>query len=641
MQSMLGSDVACSRRALIAIIALAAGLMLVEVTRSGYGNTYYAAGAFAASHSWSALFQNAADLSGYVSLDKGPLPDWLMGLSGRVFGFASFSVMVPNALYGTVTVIVLYDAVRRALGREIALLAALVMALTPVAVLVGRYNTPDALLLMLLVCAAWCLTVAIESGRLRELLLCASCIGLAFNTKMLEAYLVLPAFAIAYLTAGRSSPRRRLAGLAAAAGLMLIVSLAWFTAMMLVPAGDRPYVGDSTDNSWFQLILEGDGVQRVAGHPGAFAGHFDGNLLYLFSSHVAGQISWLLPLALVGLALGLAATWRSRRVSPGFGAYAMWGTWMIVCGAVLSFSAGARHAYYTSILAPAVATLAAAALVMLWRLARSSRLAAFGLAFAVLGTSALSFAVLAHTGDFLSWLRWLVLACGMLAAVAIPAAHAPMRPRRSASALAALVAALAILAGPAAYSLATVARAHTGYDPIAGPVVGRHAPIAAVAHSDALTTATLARSLSLIGAYLLAHRDGARFLVAATDAKVAAPLALATGLPVITVGGFSGVDPAPSAGQLARLVAGGELRYVLIDAARVMPASASQQARSAPAWARRHCSQVPPAAIAPSADEGGSPAGSAIVSTLSLLACGQRPSSPVNSGASAARDPSW
>ncbi len=424
---MRQSAPASSRLAPIAIGALVAGLMLTDVTRSGYGNTYYAEGAFAASHSWNALLMNAADLGGYVSLDKGPLPDWLMGLSGRVLGFTSFSVMIPNALYGIGTVLVLYDAVRRAFDREVAILAALMLALTPVAVLVGRYNTPDALLLFLLVCAAWLLTVAAQSGRLRELLLCACCVGLAFNTKLLEAYLVLPGFALAFLVSGRHTVRRRLGELALAAALTLLVSLAWFVAMTLVPAGDRPYVGDSSKNSWFQLILEGDGLQRVTGNPGAFGRHLGGNLLYLFSSHVAGQIAWLLPLALLGLALGLQSTWRTRRLSFAFGAYLMWGGWAIVGCIVLSVSAGARHAYYTSLLAPAVATLAAAAVVILWRAAPRLWSAAIGLALSVIVTALTSFLVLERSGAFLPWLRWLVLACGVLGGAA--ALRLPRAPR--------------------------------------------------------------------------------------------------------------------------------------------------------------------------------------------------------------------
>jgi 4-amino-4-deoxy-L-arabinose transferase-like glycosyltransferase len=606
---------AWSRPALIAVVALAAALMLLDVTRSGYGNTYYATGALAASHSWSALFNNAADLGGYVSLDKGPLPDWLTGLSGRVFGFGSFSVMVPNALYGIATVVVLHDAARRALGHQIAIVAALVMALTPVAVLVGRYNAPDALLMFLLVCAAWALTVAVESGRLRELFLCAVLVGLAFNTKMLEAYLVLPALALAYLVTARRSLRTRLGELALAAGVTLLVSLLWFASMMLVPAGDRPYVGESSGNSWFSLILEGNGIERVTGSAGAFARKFESNLLYLFSRHVAGQIAWLLPLALVGLVLGLLTTRSSRRNDLAFGAYVLWGTWALVGCVVLSFSAGTRHAYYTSLLAPAVATLAAAALVTLWRSARGSPIAATGLAFAVAATSGVSFAVLSDSADFVPWLRWVVLGCGAVAGAAIlaPHLHAALR-RRAIMALALGAAAVAALGGPAAYSLATATRDHTGYDPIAGPGSTEHTSAGAAGHSEELTPA---QSVAVLTSYLQAHRGHTRFLLAATDAKTADPIAIAARQSVITIGGFSGSDPAPKAGQLERLVSSGELRYVLLDASRVMPTSAAERAISAPTWVERHCSRVPSASVLP---RSGQPTPS-IDSKLTLFEC--------------------
>lgn len=600
-------------------------MMLIDVTRSGYGNSYYATGALAASHSWSALLANAADLGEYVSLDKGPLPDWLMGLSGRVFGFGSFSVMVPDALYGVATVVVLHDAVRRALGREIAIVAALFMALTPVAVLVARYNAPDALLLLLLVCAAWSLTVAAQSRRLRELLLCAVLVGLAFNTKMLEAYLPVPAFALALLLSRPRPLRRRLGELALAGALALLVSLAWFAGMMLVPAGERPYVGDSTGNSWFQLILEGNGIQRVTGNAGAFTRNLDGNLLYLFGSHVAGQIVWLLPLAVVGLALGLLVTRGSRRESFAFGAYAMWGTWTLVGCVVLSVSAGARHAYYTSILAPGVATLAAAALVTLWRSSRASRVAAVGLAIAVAGSAAIGFVLLGDSPEFLPWLRWVVLACGAAAATAILAPHLREALRgRATTTLAAAGAAVAVLAGPASYSVATVTREHTGYSPTAGPAIGAGRPAGAhVAESTAMLG--FAQSLSSLTGYLLAHRDHAHFLVAATDAKTADPIALATGQPVITVGGYTGADPAPTAVQLERLVNAGQLRYVLLDATRVMPATPAARAGSAAAWVDRHCSRVPDAGIAAPGVGGPARLGAQIAPQLTLYACGPSP----------------
>jgi 4-amino-4-deoxy-L-arabinose transferase-like glycosyltransferase len=610
---------AWSRPALIAVIVLAAALMLIDVTRSGYGNSYYAAGALAASHSWSALFNNAADLGGFVSLDKGPLPDWLMGLSGRVFGFGSFSVMVPNALYGLATVVVLHDTVRRALGHEIAIVAALIMALTPVAVLVGRYDAPDALLLLLLVCAAWSLTVAMQSGRVRELLLCAVFVGLAFNTKMLEAYLVAPALAFGYLIAARRSLSRRLLELALAAGVTLLVSLLWFAAMMLVPAGGRPYVGESSENSWFQLILSGNGVERVTGSAGAFGRHLGGNLLYLASGHVAGQIAWLLPLALVGLIVGLVYARRPRRPRLALGSYVLWGSWAIVGAVVLSFSAGTRHAYYTSLLAPALATLAAAALVTLWRAAHGSPLAAGALALSLVGSAAVSFAILAGASGFVPWLRWIVLGSGAVAGAAILAVHLRARFRTRASVALALGAgAVASLAGPGAYTLATAARDHTGYDPIAGPGPAARREVAGAGHPRQLTPA---QSLALLTSYLLAHRDHTRFLVAATGAKAADPIALASRQPVITMGGFGGADPAPTAGQISHLISAGQLRYVLLDASRVRPANIAQTPTDAPTWAQRHCRQVPDATITTQTITGAAHTASSMDPGLTLFYC--------------------
>jgi 4-amino-4-deoxy-L-arabinose transferase-like glycosyltransferase len=605
LESAGEAEPAWSRPALIAVLALAAGLMLIDVTRSGYGNTYYAAGALAASRSWSALLMNAADLGGYVSLDKGPLSDWLMGLSGRLFGFGSFSVMAPNALYAIAGVAVLHDTVRRTLGHQVAIVAALIFALTPVAVLVARYNAPDALLLLLLVCAAWSLTVAVQSGRVRALLLCATFVGLAFNTKMLEAYLVVPALALAYLLAGRRSLRRRLGELGLAAGLTLIVSLLWFGSMMLVPAGERPYVGESTDNSWFQLIIAGNGVERVTGSAGAFSRHLASNLTYLFSSHVAGQIGWLLPLALVGLLLGLGTTWNSRRTSSAFGAYAMWGAWAVVGCVVLSFSAGTRHAYYTSILAPAVAALAAGGLVTLWQLARSSLRGALCLSIALTGCSVISFLTLADVPRFVPWLRWVVLACGAVAAAMVLAPFMPAVRRGMAKLpLAAGAGAVALLAGPASYSLATVARGHTGYDPTAGPSLRsslHRRAIALASSAPVAPPADFADSLVLIMRYLQRHRGRARFLVAATDAKTADPIALASRQAVITIGGFAGSDPTPTADRLEQLIGSGQLRYVLLDASRLMPTSAVQRASSAPMWVERHCARVPSGSISVSA----------------------------------------
>lgn len=619
---MLGSpagEPAWARPALIAITLLTAALMLTDVTRSVYGNTYYANGALAASRSWTALLTSAADLGGYVSLDKGPLPDWLMGISGRIFGFGSLSVMLPSALYGIATVLVLHDAVRRTLGREVAILAALLMALTPVAVLVGRYNTPDALLLLMLVCAAWRMSAALESSRLRDVLLSGAFLGLAFNTKMLEAYLVLPALLAAVLLGLRAPLRRRLLALAGFAAATAVASGAWFATMMLIPAADRPYVGDTTGNSWFELILGGNGVKRVTGTNGSFGSELEGRLLHLLSHRVGGQIGWLLPLALAGIVVGLLASWRSRRRAPAFGGYVLWSTWGLTTFLVFSFSVGVFHAYYTSVLAPPVATLAAAALVTLARSARRSMAGTLGLAALLAAAPLMSYVLLSHAGNFLPGLRWIVVGCGSAAGAAVILTRLDPALQRPLAWAAAAFAAVALLAGPTAYSIATVTRSHTGYDPIAGPVVlESRPPPAAIA---ALPTTT--ETVEMLIPYLRAHRGSAHFLLAATDSRTAAPIALGSELPVITMGGFQGADPTPTVAEMEGLTRSGRLRYVLLDGTRERPKTrAGHHPPTAPDWVKAQCFAIALARALPTTPSGLRVARSPAAAKFTLYLCG-------------------
>lgn len=540
------ADPPWSRPALLGVALLAAALMLWGLTANGYANTYYASAVYAGSHSWSALFYNALDLSGYVSIDKTPLSIWMMALSVRVFGFGSFAMLLPNALCGVASVLVLHDAVRRTLGHRAALLAALMLALTPVAVLMGRFDNPDALLVLLLVCAAWATTRAIETGRTRQLLLAGVLVGLAFNTKMLQAYLVLPALAVPYLYAGPGRVRRRLVQLLGAGAATLAVSAAWVSTMMLIPASRRPYVGDTAHNSWWELIFEANGLDRVGssgigGGPVGFGG--GQGALRLFNVEVGGQIAWLLPLAALGLVVGLWVRRRAPRTDPARAAYVLWGIWALVHFVVFSFMLNLFHPYYTSALAPAIAVLAAGGLLALWDRIGVSRLAAATLAGALIATALLAIALLDRTPAFVPWLRWLVPA----AACACAAAILVWRTRPRAVVLA--LALLAVLAAPAAYSLATIGRSVTGGNPEAGPAAAERAFPGGAADKHVI-------------AYLEAHRDGAKYLVAASGSIAAAPIILATHQPVVTIGGFSGQDPVPTVAQLRRLVSSGQLRYV-------------------------------------------------------------------------------
>jgi 4-amino-4-deoxy-L-arabinose transferase-like glycosyltransferase len=577
------------RAGLAAIVTIAGVLDLWSLTISGYANGYYAEGALAASKSWTALLTNAADPSGLVSLDKGPLPDWIMGLSSRAFGFSSLSMLLPNALYGIAAVVVLYDLVRRALGRRTALLAALMLAVSPVSVVMARYNNPDALLALLLVGSAWALIRALESGRTRHMLLCGALLGLAFNTKMLEAYLIVPALACAFLLAAPGPVARRVRQLLAGAGVMLTVSVAWYATMMLIPAGERPYVGETTDNSWFQLIFEANGLKRVTGF--AHGGQGSTGPLRLFFPEIAGQIAWLLPLALAGLVLGLWLSRRAPRADRRRAALVLCGLWLLAGYSLFSFSKGIFHSYYTSAIAAPVAVLAASAIVMLAERVLARRLAAVALAGALLVTALLSFAILHHPFGFVPWLHWVVLAAGIAATTGVVllrrvarrslAGARPWLARQQwliALALAFGGGALALLAGPAAYSVATVGFGRTGSSPTAGPSSltapqGRlPAPGSPLVREGKLGVTGGIYDPALLS-YLQRHRGGARYLLGAEGSQFAAPIGLSSRAPVVTLGGFSGGDPAPTTRQLAGLISSRQLLYVLVTFPQGSPAA--------------------------------------------------------------------
>jgi 4-amino-4-deoxy-L-arabinose transferase-like glycosyltransferase len=471
-------------RPLLWLVALLAGVLtLWGLTRNGYANTYYAEAAQAASHSWKAWLTNAVDTSGSDSLDKGPLSNMLMGLSGRLFGFSTFTMLAPEALCGVGAVLLLHNAVKHTLGHRAAILAALMLALTPIFVAMSRFNNPDALLVLLEVAAAWALVRALRSGRTRGVLLCGLFVGLAFNVKMLQAYLVVPGLALTLLVAGQGTIRRRLAQLLAGGAAMFFVSFIWYGTMMLIPAANRPWVGDTTDNSWFSLIFGANGLSRVSGDgsgvgagPGGGGSIFGGasGPLRLFNSIVGGQIAWLLPLAVVGLMLGLWSYRRAPRTDLCRSAYLLWGGWAFVSWAVFSFSAGLFHPYYTTALAPPVAVLAAGALVAMWDRSCDSVAWSVALVAGLIGTAALAAVLLDRAGGFVPFLAPVVMAMTIVATCALLLARfmpilGSTSIRNKVAVAAAVGGLVALLAGPTAYSIATVSKKLSGGNPLAGP----------------------------------------------------------------------------------------------------------------------------------------------------------------------------
>ena len=426
-------------------------------------------------------------------MDKTPASLWVMELSGRIFGFSQWSMLAPQALEGVASVGLLYAAVRRWFGPPAGLVAGLVLALTPVAALMFRFNNPDALLVLLMTAAAYALVRAIENGRTRWLVFCGVLLGFAFLAKMLQAFLVVPGFAIAYLWAGAPRAWLRRLWQTALMGAGIIVGAGWWILIAeLTPAADRPYFGGSTNNNILQLAIGYNGLGRLDGNEtgsigggGAQGSGFGGatGLLRLFHSEFGGQISWLLPAALICLA-GMA--WVSRRAVRTDrirAAALLWGGWVIVTGLVFSYMSGIIHPYYMVALAPGIGALVGIGAGVLsggvWggrppEAVQQRRLGWAGRSVAaatVLVTAVWSYILLDRTPDWLPWVRWVVLVAGVLSAIALLAG--PWLARavsfRRLVLLPVGLAMVAGLAGPAAYTLDTVNTAHTGAIPSAGP----------------------------------------------------------------------------------------------------------------------------------------------------------------------------
>ena len=363
-----------ARPGLLALLAGTAVLYLWGLGSSGWANSYYAAAAQAGTQDWKAWLFGSLDAGNAITVDKPPAAMWVMGLSGRLFGFNAFTMLLPQALMGVAAVAVLYFTVKRSSGPGAGLIAGAVLALTPVATLMFRYNNPDALLVLLLVVAAYCTVRAIENGSTRWMALTGCVVGFAFLTKMLQAFLIVPGLALAFLVAAPIGMWKRLGALLVG-GATMVVSAGWYIALVsLWPADSRPYIAGSTDNSLLQLALGYNGIQRIAGGEGGMAAApvvamvlavRGGNMFFggepgigrMFGPSFGTEASWLLPAALIGLLAGLWLTWRTARTGQVRAGLLLWGGWLLVTGAVFSFMDGTVHPYYTVALAPAIAAL--------------------------------------------------------------------------------------------------------------------------------------------------------------------------------------------------------------------------------------------------------------------------------------------
>jgi 4-amino-4-deoxy-L-arabinose transferase-like glycosyltransferase len=617
-----------ARVGLLALLLGTAVAYTWNLTSSGDANSFYAAAVQAGTKSWKAFFFGSIDSSSFITVDKPPASLWVMALSGRIFGFSSLSMLLPQVLEGVLAVGLLYAAVARWFGARAGLIAGFVLALTPVAALMFRFNNPDALLVCLLVASAYAVTRALERASTRWVVAAGALIGAAFLAKMMQAFLVLPAFGLVYLWAAPTSLRRRVAQLAAGAGAIAVSAGWWVAVVALWPAGSRPMIDGSSDNSVVNLILGYNGLGRIFGASGPGGGgggaNFSGQtgLLRLFNDLMGGQASWLLPAALLALGLGLWSSRRAPRTDRTRAAMILWGGWLVVSGLVFSLGSGVIHTYYTVALAPAIGALVAIGAESLWR--RRHEPAARGwLAVAVAGTAIWAWVLLDRTPTWEPWLRVAIVICGAAAAAGLLWLPARAWRERRVARTIAVLGAVACLAAPLAYTAQTIGTAHTGSVPSAGPssageiaggglggASGAGAPGEFAGGRSFARPATsggpprggsagrqaggqtggVSASSALVKA-LEAKAGRYRWVAAVSGSQSAASLELATdGEPVMAIGGFNGQGGQLSLAQFKAYVAAGQIHYYVVSGGGMgaTPGGGGSTTRSITSWVQSH-----------------------------------------------------
>lgn len=608
------------RPALLTLLGMTALLYLWNLSASGWANAFYSAAAQAGSQNWEAFFYASSDAANSITVDKTPASIWVMALSVRLFGLNSWSLLVPQALMGVASVGLLYATVRRSWRMRLVggipsaswtapaagLIAGTVMALTPVAVLMFKFNNPDALLVLLLIGAAYALVRACEAGSAKWMALVGVLIGFGFLTKMLQAFLVLPVFAVVYLIASPNPLPRRLLDLLIGFAA-LIVSAGWWVAIAeFTPASMRPYIGGSQTNSVMELVLGYNGLGRLTGEEvgsvGGGMGWGETGLDRMFNPEIGGQVAWLIPAAII---LGFAGLWLTRRAArtdPTRAALLMWGGWLAFTGVVFSLMSGIFHPYYTVALAPAIGAVVGVGFVLVWE-QRNTWFSSAVLSATTAVTAAWSFVLLQRSPDFLPWLAPAVLLLGLLTSAAFVAAQAlashPLAGRRMvrrALVACAIAFGFVALAGPAAYAVQTAATAHTGSLPSAGPQVagsgpggmrgpgagrgpggmnangGQGLPRGAGMPGGAqfgrggggagglLNSSTPSTQLT---ALLEQNAPQYTWVAAAIGSQNASGYQLATGDPVMPIGGFNGSDPSPTLAQFQEYISQGKIHYFI------------------------------------------------------------------------------
>lgn len=559
------------RPALLIVLISSAVLYTTNVGISGWANSFYSAAVQAGTQDWRAFFFGSSDWGNSITVDKPPLSLWIMGISARLFGLSPESVIIPQAVMGVLTTLMIHQLVRRHFSAIAALTAAVAFFTTPIITLMSRYNNPDPLMLLLMVGGSYFVVRAVEANKARYLAYAGLILGLAFMTKQLQALLSLPALAVTFLTCSRMpwGPRMRTCGLGMTG--LLLTGGAWLCVVDLVPESLRPYVGGSTDNSVIQLTLAYNGLNRVFPTvkdptvnliPREFRSvESDQGLLRLLNSNFAQEVGWLLPVAILSCVWILLA-WRQMASTPGRRATTILAVgWFMTTYLMLSFMGDGIHSYYTATLAPPLALVIGLGVesLLAWKSRQSARTAA---SMTISIGSLVAWALLNSVEGWSQGLLWAILVMGLAGAamLAVPP------PVPWVNVVACALSAAALTAAPLATSIYTASVAHHGSNPLSGPKTRSTSSISQFLDGVSKGEPSWAYDMGFgfdPGAPLvdLVQRSSSSCTwgAATYPSQSAAKLQLASSRAVLPIGGFAGMDPSPTLSQFQELVNHGDI----------------------------------------------------------------------------------
>jgi len=630
---------------LVGILAIAIALRLWGLDQNGWGAEYYSAAVCSMAMNLHNFFYAAFDPAGFIPVDKPPIALWVQVAAVKLFDFQPLSLLVPQVLEGVASVWVLYRIVRRRFGAAVALLAAFFLSIMPIAVAVNRTNNMDSALLLVLLLAAWALMKAAEDGNRKMLWLAMALLGVAFNVKMLAAFIPLPVFVLVYFACAPQRWQRRVGDLLIAAVVLIATAIPWLVAYDLTPADARPFVGSSARNSMFDLLLGhnalGRFVSRSKKPPAvqqssenatadtqAVANSADGQNgprsvasrlfvrtptgpLRLFTGQLAAQAAWLLPFAILALALAASGLRRAWPPKPAQVALLFWCGWLAVYGLVYSYAGGIMHYYYLSAMAPAVAVLSAIGVIGLWERYRRRDSTSFGLLLPgtlvvtmlwqfYIQASALGWTpgvILEQSGDWRGWLHFALIAGVLCACVGLLALRGRNTRPHAVDRLAAGCLGLglaSLLVVPMAWTMSSVLVAGHGVLPSAD--LYRLDPAVLEANPRVRGRFGETPDFSKLLVFLHGNRNGETFLLATSTTQVAAPIIIQTSESVMARGGFHGLDPVLTPESFANRVSTRQVRFAMVGDVAAVSRRMGADAAGQPItdWILAHGKRVDP-----------------------------------------------